>query len=242
MQRYIIIGLGGIGSSILEPLVRWLAYSNDPSQVVITLVDGDSFAMSNLARQACTSEDMNRPKVHVASDTIGRIAPELRVAAIPHYVQESNIASIIREGAVVFMCVDNHPARQLVNEHCDTLDNVILVSGGNEYDDGNAQIFVRKDGVRVTARLDEYHPEIATDTEDDKSAPSCTDEAAAGSRQLVFANAFAAMSMLMLFYSYLSTCLDIEDLDRQVVGEIFFDLNKAQISSRVRPSFRFNEA
>ena len=46
----------------------------------------------------------------------------------------------------MFLCVDNHKSRMIINNYCKQLNDVILFSGGNEFTDGNVQIYVRKEG------------------------------------------------------------------------------------------------
>lgn len=237
MKHVVIVGLGGIGSALLEPLIRFLNYSDDvEKEVVVTLVEGDDFENKNMTRQRCTGDDIGRPKVDVMIDIARKIAPNLRLVSIPAYIQESNVSSIIREDSAVFICVDNHPTRMLIAKHCDTLNNCIVVSGGNEYSDGNAQIFIRKNGERITARLDEWHPEIGTDNEGhplDEKLESCEAQASS-SPQLVFANFFAAASMLMLFYHHI---VSLHEEDKQSkLGEVFFDLVIGAVSAVERPT------
>lgn len=236
MERFVIIGLGGIGSQLLEPLVRFLAYSYD-GDCALTLVDADRFDRRNIVRQSCIASDIGKPKVDVALARVKDIAPTLRVAAVPHWISESNIASIIREGSQVFCCVDNHRTRKLVNDYCATLTDVVLVSGGNEYSDGNAQLFVKEAGVRVTAALDEWHPEIAEPTDvhpaDAEVEREGCDMQTSSAPQLVFANNMASAMMMGLFFHN----LEARTSDVKRIGEIYFDLKLGAVAAYERPSF-----
>src|SRR5262249_60475714 len=80
-----------------------------------------------------------------------------------------NVGQLIRNGDHVLLCVDNHPTRKLVSDHCGTLANVALFSGGNEGVEpprergtyGNVQVYLRKGGRDLTVPLTRFHPEIA---------------------------------------------------------------------------------
>ena len=146
----------------------------------------------------------------------------------------------------MFVCVDNHETRNLINTKCKEMSNVILISGGNEFHDGNAQLFVMRDGYRWTAAIDEWHPEIG-DFEQDDEDPGCQDRYAS-TPQLVFANFFASAAMIAMFYHYNSYILplisddsDMEEEDwkeskAKMMGEMYFDLEMGTAQSYNRPS------
>ena len=71
------------------------------------------------------------------------------------------MARLIGEGEVVFLMVDNHASRHLVSRHASTLADLSLISGGNDYEDGNVQVYIRQGGLDLTPSLARYHPEIA---------------------------------------------------------------------------------
>ena len=43
MRNIKVIGLGGIGSYLVEPLTRYLTYNIDQSELKLTLIDGDTY-------------------------------------------------------------------------------------------------------------------------------------------------------------------------------------------------------
>ena len=54
-MRAILIGLGGIGSQLVDPLARTLAYSSgERSSKKLLLVDGDTYSKRNRERQQFT--------------------------------------------------------------------------------------------------------------------------------------------------------------------------------------------
>src|SRR5207248_1631829 len=79
-------------------------------------------------------------------------ACDVAVAAVPEYVTPENVDRLIRPGDHVLLCVDNHPTRKLVSEHCGTLESAALFSGGNDGVEppdrlgtyGNVQVYLRR--------------------------------------------------------------------------------------------------
>ena len=139
-----VIGIGGIGSCLLPTLCRFLEhYENIGEEVNVTLIDGDIYTEENESRQNFSRLGS---KAEVSTDDLKEIFNCIRFNSVPHYVVEENIVGIIRENDIVFLCVDNHATRKLVSDRCEELENVVLISGGNEFTDGNIQVHVRKNG------------------------------------------------------------------------------------------------
>ena len=196
-----IIGAGGIGGHLIEPLARYLSYGED--NVEITVFDGDQFEERNKERQrfsACENK---------AEHTVAQLKeqfPRIHFRAKGEYLTEDNIITSIRESDIVFLCVDNHATRKLVSDRCEELDNVTLVSGGNDYTDGNVILYVRKNGKDITKSPTALHPKIANP--DDKNPGSLTDEERQGCQeeartnpQLLFTNLAVASAMCNAFYA-----------------------------------------
>jgi len=190
------IGIGGIGCALLPFLCRYLQYSGEKAR--ITLIDGDRFERGNAARQAFSGLG-NKAEVKA-----GELAREYEAVAFrsrPEYVTEDNVARLIGEGEVVFLMVDNHASRHLVSRHVSSLADLSLISGGNDYEDGNVQVYIRQGGLDLTPSLARYHPEIATPQDRNPAALSCEELMAAGAPQLLFANLMVASLMLNAFYA-----------------------------------------
>jgi hypothetical protein len=121
--------------------------------------------------------------------------------------------------------VDNHPSRLLVSTHAGTLKDATLISGGNDFHDGNVQVYVRRDGANLTPSLSRYHPEIAAPRDRNPADLSSEALAAAGAPQLLFANLTVAALMLNAFYAWQQGALGysevycdlLENLTRPVV-------------------------
>jgi len=193
-DRIVLVGCGGIGSQLLPPLVRYLTNRPEPRSLLV-LVDGDVFEPGNRSRQACSQRDLGSNK----AEALARVARDdgLACQAIPEFVDETNVRSIVREGDIVLLAVDNHRARALVDRHLGSLEDATLISGGNDETDGNVQLVRRRDGWSLDGHLVEIHPEIgeAADGQQDHREPGCQ-VMAAERPQLLVTNLMVASAML----------------------------------------------
>lgn len=210
-----VIGSGGIGTHLIEPLARYLSFTEDYCEV--TIVDGDTFEERNRERQRFTGcENKADETVNWLKDQF----PKIHFRCKPEYVTDDNIIMTIREGDVVFLCVDNHSTRKLVSDRCGELDDVLLISGGNGETDGDVLIYIRKDGKDVTKPLTDL-PEISSPqdknpgelTEEDRQG--CQEEAE-DNPQLLFTNLDIASSMLGCYYAH--------EQGRLNFGRVFSDI------------------
>ncbi len=219
-----IIGLGGIGSILCERLARFLNYSSGLSSSHIILVDGDHYEDKNYERQEF-GQIGNKAKTKAIELQIQ--FPDLNVTAHEVFVNETTAPGIIKEGSVVLLCVDNHKTRKIVSNYCKQLENVTLISGGNDFVDGNVQIYVRKDGEDLTPDLCSYHPEIANPDDKLPEEMSC-EELSNSSPQLYFANLGAATLMCWSFYNFVV-------MDKAPKSsEVYFDLTRMTADAKVR--------
>jgi molybdopterin/thiamine biosynthesis adenylyltransferase len=216
-----VIGIGGIGCALLPHLARYLQASREAAR--LTLVDGDAFQARNGDRQAF-AELGNKAKVK--STELARQFEELSFRAIPEYVTPENIGQIIRSGDAVFLGVDNHKTRRLVSDHCQALPEVTLISGGNDYTDGNVQVYVRCGTRDVTLPLTRFHPEIAEPKDRSPHEMSCDDLLVEAAPQLLFTNLAVASAMLNAFYAW--------RLGKLQYGEVFLDI----LEGKARPVVR----
>lgn len=227
-RRCVIVGLGGIGSWVVQALCPYLQYSTDNWTLV--LVDGDEYEEKNRSRQAF--EELG-PKADVQTSWVARRYQRLQVQPIAQYLSADgaedtfHVSNAIRSGDIVFSCVDNHATRKMIADHCTRLRDVVLISGGNEYTDGNIQMFVRQAGQDMTCRMEKYHPEFINPGDKAPYEMSC-EELAASSPQLIFANLTAACLMLNAFYA-----IEQKKTDWQK-SEVYFDIVANAATPRVR--------
>lgn len=221
-MRIVIIGLGGIGSNLAEPLCRMLAHrSKDRFSGQVILIDGKAYREHNTERQRAVSL---ANKAEVSQAWLSKLFPNLSVEPKSVFIDEDNIFGLIFEGDVLFLGCDNHATRKLVSDYVATLNDALLISGGNELYDGNVQIFWRKAGKNMTQPLTWRHPEIDRPQDRNPSELSCEELAQKGEPQLLTVNMTVATLMLNIFTLYL--------LKNEVpYNEIYFDIQ----SGNVRP-------
>lgn len=209
------IGIGGIGCALLPFLCRYLQYSE--ARARLTLIDGDRFERRNAARQAFSRLGN---KAEVKAVELAREFEVLSFRSIPEYVTDANVGRLIGAGEVVFLMVDNHASRNLMSRHAATLPDLTLISGGNDYEDGDVQIYVRQGGQDLTPSLARYHPEIATPQDKNPAALSCEELMEAGAPQLLFANLMVASLMLNAFYAIQQGRLNYSEVYLDIVQNV----------------------
>ena len=227
-QKIEIIGMGGIGSIVLQFLSLFLD-SNLRQPTRLVLIDGDEFSPANCPRTAFQQLG-NKAEVK-AGETVSLISSDrMAIVAIPRYVTDENVGDLIHNGDLLMLCCDNHPTRKLISDYCEKLSDVVLISGGNEAVDpprelgtyGNVQIAVRRAGKNLTAPITRFHPEIAQAKGSPPSEMDCIQQAAS-TPQILITNLAVATAMLCAFLSLVC------DPDRPAYQEIKLDVLEARM-------------
>lgn len=214
----VVVGVGGVGTHLVGPLCRYLSVEHPGSSVV--LVDGDQFSESNAERQDFDPADTGGNKAEAKVAEIAGKFPSLGFRAVDLYLDENNVGDVVPEGSVVFCCVDNHPSRKVLSDRMSSMANGVLLSGGNEFHDGNAQVHLRRAGADVTPPITHFHPEIEFPQGKNPARMTCEELAAASAPQLIFANLEVATKLLTTFW-VVQTGGDIPPYN-----EVYFDIKK----------------
>lgn len=110
--KVLIIGAGGLGA----PAAMYLAAAGVGQ---IGIVDLDRVDRSNLQRQIIhTTEDLNKPKVLSAKETMEAINPDVKVVTYQTFLYSKNIMDIIADYDFILDGTDNFPAKFLINDAC----------------------------------------------------------------------------------------------------------------------------
>ncbi len=221
-----VIGCGGIGTNLLNILCRFLNSIRIP--VDLTLIDGDEYELKNLDRQEFKSRQIGLNKARAKFESLRSEFLNMNFHFIPKYVNESNLNDIIISNDVVFMGVDNHTTRLMVSQHCQSLNDIILISGGNDYIDGNVQIYRKEKGKSKYPTIEDYHPEIQDPKDKSPEDMSC-EELQNVEPQLGFANATIAVAMCCAFWNVLFN----PDGDGGIV-EAYYDITLMKANSYIR--------
>jgi len=110
--RVLIIGLGGLGA----PVAMYLAAAGVGELV---LVDFDTVDLPNLQRQIVhRSQDIGRPKVESARDTLLALNPHTRIRCITQALTDEALLEQVRSATVVVDATDNLTTRFAINAAC----------------------------------------------------------------------------------------------------------------------------
>ncbi|MCD8096282.1 MAG: molybdopterin-synthase adenylyltransferase MoeB [Ruminococcus sp.] len=108
----LIIGAGGLGA----PAAMYLAAAGIGR---IGIADADEVDLSNLQRQIIhATEDVGKPKVISAKETIERMNPDVKVETYQTFVSSENIMELIKDYDFIIDGTDNFPAKFLINDAC----------------------------------------------------------------------------------------------------------------------------
>jgi hypothetical protein len=239
-----IIGLGGIGSWLLPIIVKYARFTMlQNKKITITCIDGDSYDSLNRPRQNFQNlGNKARIKCLELQDEYNRYVPagyvldKFVLDYRDDYIDEGNIAEMILNEDTVFLCVDNHKTRSIVSKHCEKLDNIILISGGNDIIAGNVQIFKKVGGIPMTADLGRFHPEIAFPQDKAPYEKSC-EEMQESLPQLIFTNNMVASLMGCAYYAVLTEQINYNN----PIGEAYFNIVTLKCESYLRKPKKENE-
>jgi hypothetical protein len=225
VQHVVVIGCGGIGSWLLGPLLRLLNARQFAGE--IHLWDGDRYSLANQGRQEFGQSWLGRNKADSQAEGYRMQYPALRIVAYGEYVTEENAALAVPEYGLVFVAVDNHPARALVARTASALRDVCVVTAGNEKLDGNVHLLLRRAGRDLTMPLLDRHPEIGQSRAGDRASMGCEARIEQGETQLLVTNLMAASACLVL----LQTILDRPSGRRRkaLAQEVFFDVGQGAL-------------
>lgn len=207
-----IIGVGGIGSNLLSPLLRWNQYA---MKLPVYLVDGDKAETKNCARQEFLLSDSGENKAKALEK---RFSPnfDFVLKAVPEYLTPSNINTIIQSGDIVLVGVDNYKTRVLIQEKALRLEDSFCIFMGNEYTDGDAIVFLKALGKQLTEPIWKEHPEILANTDKLPNEMSCQELMENSTPQIIFTNLTAATCGLNMLYCFME--------EKLTKSEVYFDI------------------
>lgn len=154
-QDIIVVGCGGTGSRIIQPLIQTIKQAQASINPCLYLVDGDEVEFKNLSRQNFIEKDIGRNKAVVLAE---RYSAALEFPVVAHdafITSKGNMFSEIGISAVeqdhrplvpntrklIIMCVDSIDARLMILNQIGSTD--IVIDAGNEDTFGQVAIFDR---------------------------------------------------------------------------------------------------
>jgi len=227
------VGMGGIGSQLCEPICRFVNFLDNKNDYSIIFIDGDEYEESNQTRQNIDIEDLGINKAESQLKKMYRLFPNLDLQTNAIYINNRNIKDLIdpNQNIIVLAGVDNNKTRNVLQKYCLTLENVLLLSGGNEYYDGDVQIYARKEGKELLPPIWKYNQGIMRPKDKSPENIGC-DELVESVPQLIFTNGMVSACMQMAFYKYYKMFDDNDViLDKSV---IYFDIPDMAVVSKLR--------
>jgi hypothetical protein len=218
IDRVYLIGAGGIGSILIEPLAKLLTYHvNGTSD--ITLIDGDQFDSESKIKQVDVSlensgnniikgnitRQLFDPKyvgVNKAEATCLRLGHMPSLKYVPDYISKDSFMSLLMEDNgmnfvnVVISAVDNEATRKEVIDGLEELGpnfNFIYINVGNSLDTAHCSVWAKiNNQYKFTSPLVRY-ANLANPSD---TVPGRCSVLEASTPQLISANASAALLVL----------------------------------------------
>lgn len=219
-----VVGCGGVGSSLTQPLAKFLGYYDKTKKVNIKFIDGDRVEKSNLTRQAFVTSDVNLMKATIMSEVFKDIlessGKSVTSTPICEYLDKNNIKDHIKNKSITFVGVDNKITRFIIEQHVRKLSNALVFFGGNEYHDGDVNVIRVVNRKLKTPLYTDKHPEIK-EPDIHPNNLSCAEESPSAP-QLILANQQVSQLMLNGFYQYMSS----GNIDWH---QVYFDLQTNRI-------------
>jgi hypothetical protein len=213
----LMVGCGGIGSMLIEPMYRLLTYHPNGTDNVV-VCERDKLEPKNLARQLL-------PENQVWRDKILALSRKLQIPSIIYlneYVSYSNnydifgYLRVINGFPLIIGAVDNAATRHLLIKTCDDLyDNYIWLCPSNSYHIAQTSIHIKMNGEDITLHPFKRYKNLA---EPDDQIPSkgCFEELES-SPQLLAANHLATHFTLQ----YITCLLENKPVYSELIGDIF---------------------
>ena len=141
-----VIGVGGVGSWIVEALARSAVGQ-------LTLIDLDNVAESNINRQIqALTDTIGQPKIEALRDRIAQINPFCKVNLVEDFIEPDNIAQMIggKDFDYIVDAIDSVKAKAALIAFCRDHAIPLLTSGG-----AGGQLDPTKIEVRDLARTEQ---------------------------------------------------------------------------------------
>ncbi len=111
-SKILVIGAGGLGSSLLQ----YLACAGIGS---LGIIDNDKVELSNLQRQIIHDfSKINLRKVDSAEEKLQKLNPTLNLQTYAIRANYQNLTKIIKDYEIVIDATDNFPTRFVINQVC----------------------------------------------------------------------------------------------------------------------------
>lgn len=122
VAHILIVGAGGLAAPVL-PLLAGAGIGR------LTLVDGDTVAVSNLHRQTLFSEqDCGEPKAEVAAARCKALNNEITVEAISTALTPETAPALVEQADLVLDCADSYAVSYCLSDICRALSKPLITA------------------------------------------------------------------------------------------------------------------
>ncbi|MCK5884047.1 MAG: HesA/MoeB/ThiF family protein [Bacteriovoracaceae bacterium] len=109
-SKVLVIGAGGLGSSVLPYLVGVGLHT-------ITIVESDTLDITNIHRQVLYNVDeLGLPKCALATQKLKKRNPFVNITSVPERLTKDNIDKLFTSHDLVIDCTDNQKTRFLIHD------------------------------------------------------------------------------------------------------------------------------
>jgi adenylyltransferase/sulfurtransferase len=128
LSKVLIIGAGGLGSSVIEFLSR-------AGVGKLGIVDNDKINLSNLHRQSLyNTSDIGKFKVKIAKDKIKKINQNTEVKTYKIRLNNKNFKNIIKDYDYIVDGSDNFKTKFLLNNFCLKFKKILVTGAISKFD------------------------------------------------------------------------------------------------------------
>ena len=127
-SKILIIGAGGLGSSVAEFLSR-------AGVGLLGIVDDDKVSLSNLHRQSLyNTNDIGKFKVGIAKNKLKKINPNTKIKTYKIRLNNINFKKIINEYDYIVDGSDNFKTKFLLNDFCLKFKKILVTGAISKFD------------------------------------------------------------------------------------------------------------
>ncbi len=127
-SRILIIGMGGLGCSVTEFLIR-AGVGN------LGIIDFDKVNLSNIHRQTLYDQkDLSKFKVDVAKKKLNKINSKTKIISYKIKLNKNNCLKIIEKYDYIIDGSDNFKTKFLINDNCIKLKKFLVVGAISKFD------------------------------------------------------------------------------------------------------------
>jgi len=236
--KVLVIGAGGLGC----PVLQMLAASGVGT---LGIVDGDVIEETNLHRQLLyTIDDCGKNKVEAAANAIRKINSTVKTNLYPEFINESNIAFIVKSYDILVDCTDSIATRYLINDISVCMNKPMVYASIHKFE-GQISVFNYQNGPTYRCLFPE---------KESASIPNCVTMGVLGvlPNTLGMLQATEVLKIILGIGSILSgrlliynalefTFNELEFTKNQIQFEIGFEKGK-QLSQNKKQNFELDKA